>query len=117
MFGCCLQFSAPNRKLKSTPPHFVKGLSMKRNDPKILKLKTERDRAAEWLNILRIGLGHALADGYQQEPETLRLLVDRINKDLVAAICEVETTQKAYEPYLPWRRRRIVRPRRRAKKP
>lgn len=82
-------------------------MSAKRDDPKRLKLRDERERATAWVEILCKGIGHALADGYRHEgSEDVRRIIARVNGELAEAVDALDRAEKAYEPY--WARRRRV---------
>lgn len=89
---------------------------MKRDDPIRLKLRAEREDAQVRLNILSLGIGHALIKSYD-ESET-RLILDYANKELPHAIKACEKADEAYRPYWSRRRVRVHRPpKRKRKKP
>lgn len=87
---------------------------MRRDDPKRLKLRAERERAEAWLDVLCKGFGHSLADGYGWRTDELRPLIELIQAQMIPAIEDVEAAEKAYAPY--WRRRRTVMHRRKKAK-
>jgi hypothetical protein len=78
---------------------------MRRDDPKRLKLRGDREQAQAWLDILCKGIGAELSGGYRQCPEDFRLLISRVNGELLEALIAVEKADEAYCPY--WNRRRF----------
>jgi hypothetical protein len=79
---------------------------MKRDDPKRLKLRGDRQRAQAWLDILCKGIGKKLVDdGYSSEPEDVRETIKLVNGELLEALIASEKAEAAYRPY--WSRRRV----------
>ena len=89
---------------------------MKRDDPKVLKLRADRERAETRLNILMKGIGLELQQGCGRcyDSEDLLVLIDIVNGELLPAIKATHAAQEAYRPY--WGRVRRLHNRRVAKK-
>jgi hypothetical protein len=79
----------------------------RKDDPVRLKLRGDRERAFAWLDILCKGIGHALTEepGRCGDGESVRILIGRVNGELLEAVTALEKAEKAYQPY--WSRRRI----------
>lgn len=80
-------------------------MTMRRDNPKVVKLRTDRERTSLWLEILTKGIGNILADRCNY-PEDAREVVAVVNSALVPAI---DAAQAASEAYMPYRRMRRVR--------
>jgi hypothetical protein len=81
---------------------------MRHPDPKRIAAGEKRDSCRAWLEILCQGIGHSLINGEARYyPETVRLLIERVNGELAEAVRAAEVANKAYEPYWPQRRRRV----------
>lgn len=78
---------------------------MKRDDPKKLKLRGDRERARLWLEILCQGIGKSLMDRECRYSEDIRGIIERVNGELIEAVSASERAEKAYEPY--WSRGRV----------
>ena len=89
---------------------------MKKDDPKYLKAREDREKANTWLEILCHGIADRLKDAY--DAETVGDLIDGpINIDLRAAVHAREAADKAYEPYRMRRRFRRIANSKRPKSP
>jgi hypothetical protein len=83
-------------------------MGMRTPDPKRIAAGEKRDAAKAWLEILCQGIGHSLMNGEARYyPETVGLLIQRVNAELAEAVDAVKAANKAYEPYWPKRRRRV----------
>jgi hypothetical protein len=80
---------------------------MRSDDPKMLKASEERQRAQEWVNVLRRGIGAVMQDAYTEE---IQATIDLVNEKLVPALEALRVAEDAYRPYWGRRRRRIYRP-------
>ena len=90
---------------------------MRREDPKRVAAQKKRDRADAWLEVLCNGIGLAFQNSDRRYyPETVRLIIERVNGELSEAVDAAEAARKAYEPYWPSRRRRVTVLRRKKKK-
>lgn len=85
---------------------------LRRNDPKVVKLREDREKARVWLGILTLGCGEYLKGCYYSDE--IMIAVSHINTELVQAAQEYKKLDKAYEPY--WRRCRRVNSVRKPKK-
>ncbi len=82
-------------------------MGMRQPDPKRIAAQEKRDRADAWLEVLCNGIGLALQNSDRRYyPETVKLIIERVNGELSEAVDAAEVAHKEYEPY--WRRRRIV---------
>jgi hypothetical protein len=82
-------------------------MGMKRDDPKRIAAYEKRERADAWLEVLCNGIGLAFQNSDRRYyPETIRLIIERVNGELSEAVDAAELARKEYEPY--WRRRRIA---------
>jgi hypothetical protein len=84
---------------------------MRRNDPKRLKLRGDRERAQLWLDILCKGIGEQLSHSWRECPDDVRSIINRVNGELLEALIAVEKADKAYQPYRIRRMVRVHRPR------
>jgi hypothetical protein len=67
----------------------------------------ERDSARTWAQMLMSGLAQTLQRGYfYSGDEDLTLLNEFLHEKLEPAIGRLKRAEKAYEPYLPYHRRR-----------
>lgn len=73
---------------------------MKRDDPKLVKLRAERDRTGMRVELLSKGLAGVLTNGYWSSAKDLPPLFDAFNEFVDA----VKAHEKANETYRPYRR-------------
>jgi uncharacterized protein YdeI (YjbR/CyaY-like superfamily) len=86
---------------------------MKRDDPKVLKARAERDRTSFRVEVILKGLAEAIKNGYWGDLEEIQPIIEVVNVDLVDAIKAHERAVEAWRKVSPRRRVSIVRGRRR----
>ena len=87
---------------------------MKRDDPKVKKLRAARNAAMTRVEVLTKGIARTLENGYWLEMEELQPILDIINNELVAAVKQYEAATEAYRPFMSRRRVHKFRPRKAA---
>lgn len=90
-------------------------MKQRKEDPKRIAARKERDRAGTWLEVVCKGTAEFLKEISWRYPEDLRESLEYPLSRLDEAIDEAEHAWKAFEPYWRYTRRRVgIRARRRS---
>ena len=81
---------------------------MRRPDPVREQKYAERQKAHLNLKVLLDGIGSQLKEKCWHDGAEIRMLVEKINTELVSVVDVAEAAEKAYEPYWGRRRRRYI---------
>ena len=81
---------------------------MRRPDPVREQKQAERQKAHMNLQVLLNGIGSTMKQMCWHDADEIRMLVEKINTELVPAVDAAEAAEKAYEPYWGRRRRRYI---------